>query len=153
MTNGTTTYQEHSVLSLSFSSVPTPGPLSWPSQLAPGLPAGSRAFPAGSRALLACLVTLPAGLRALLAGSRALPAGTEALSVGSGALPAGSRALPASFKPILALLCTIGHCPLWGRSQITSFNGATEAEGTADHVTLLRLFILIRGGIMRLMLS
>ena len=68
-----------------------------------------------------------------------LPAGTEALSVGSGALPAGSRALPASFKPLLALLGTIGHCTLRGCSQITSFNEATEAEGTADHVKLLRL--------------
>merc|ERR1711873_11690 len=85
--------------------------------------------------LLACLVTLPAGLRALLAGS---------------------RALPASFTPILALLCTIAHCPLWGRSQITSFIGTTEAEGTADHVMLLQLFLLLSqalGAIMSLSLS
>ena len=91
------------------------GPLSKLSQLASGLPAGSRALPAGSRALLARLETLPAGSRALPAGSRVHPAGSEAL-------PAGSRALPAGSKPPQALLCgsTIGHRPLRGRCPLTT---------------------------------
>ena len=53
MTYGTTTYYERSVIFFSLSvSVPHPRPLSWPSQLAPGLPAGPRALPAGFKALL-----------------------------------------------------------------------------------------------------
>ena len=105
-----------------------PRPLSWPSQLAPGLPAGSRALPAGSRALLAGCQALSAGFRAHLAcseilpaGSRALPTGSRVLPAGSEDLPAGSRALPAGSKPPLALLCggTIGHRPLRGRCPLT----------------------------------
>ena len=95
-------------------------PLPW------GLSAGSKALPTGSRALLACAETLPAGSENLLAGLRGRPAGNAALLPNSKALQAssyhqaGSEPEPAGSEPLPALVCAIGHRPLWGRCPITT---------------------------------
>ena len=74
---------------------------------------------------------------------------------------AGSEAHPALFQTLLAspedlhavsmahFLCGNGHCPLRGcphTTKITKFNinETSETVGIADHVTLLRLFFILR---------
>ena len=88
--------------------------------------AASKALPAGSEALSAGSKPLPVGSKPLLAGSEPLP-------VGSKLLPAGSEALPLSLVTVFVS---------YGAAAQFNFNETSEAEETADRVTLLRLFTI-----------
>ena len=92
----------------------------------------------------------------------ALPAGSEALRVGSEALPAGSEAHKLALRPTQLFSRPFlppqrpFMLPLWPTSAVVTvivpyraaallltkfnINETREAEGTADHATLLRLF-------------
>ena len=147
MTDGTSAYQECSTLF--FPTFPCRPP-SWPSKVAPGLPASSRALPvisralslgskahsASSEALLAVSETLPDVSEALTAVSETLAAGSSTLAAGhatlSKHLPTGSEHFPAGSRPLAALFYIIDLCPLWGGRHNSTLIELVEQR--ADHV-------------------